>query len=178
MPGRRLRPNPSRLATVAVALALAAGAAATSVAGSVAATATPHPAANQHPSATRDGASLARSGGAVVATRRTHLGTILVTGSGITLYLFEKDGHNVSHCDAACASAWPPYMTSGNPKARGKAKSGKLGSIKRGSGRQVTYAGHPLYSYFADSKPGQTNGEGSDSYGARWYAVKPSGGAA
>ena len=40
---------------------------------------------------------------------------------------------------------------------------------------QVTYAGHPLYTYTADTKPGEAKGNDFSSYGAEWYALLPSG---
>ena len=47
---------------------------------------------------------------------------------------------------------------------------------KRSDGsREVTYAGHPLYYYAGDSAPGQTNGQGSDSFGSPWWVVSPAG---
>lgn len=51
-----------------------------------------------------------------------------------------------------------------------------LGTTKRGDGTtQVTYKGHPLYTYAGDQKAGDTNGQGVSAYGAKWYAVTPSG---
>jgi hypothetical protein len=51
-----------------------------------------------------------------------------------------------------------------------------LGVTKRiDSKRQVTYAGHPLYTFIADKKAGQTNGEGLTNFGAAWNVVTASG---
>ena len=51
-----------------------------------------------------------------------------------------------------------------------------LGVIKRTDGkRQVTYAGHPLYTFVGDTRAGETTGEGLTDFGAAWYAVAPSG---
>jgi Secreted repeat of unknown function len=41
--------------------------------------------------------------------------------------------------------------------------------------QQVTYAGHPLYSFVGDKSAGQTSGEGLNNFGAEWYAVSASG---
>ena len=41
--------------------------------------------------------------------------------------------------------------------------------------KQVTYAGHPLYTYAGDAKPGAVQGQGLDQFGAEWYVVAPSG---
>ena len=51
----------------------------------------------------------------------------------------------------------------------------KLGTIKRGGGSEVTYAGHPLYLYAGDSAPGQTNGQDLNQFGAGWYALSGAG---
>jgi predicted lipoprotein with Yx(FWY)xxD motif len=100
----------------------------------------------------------------------------LVDGSGRTLYLFEADTSSTSTCSGACAAAWPPATTQGAPKATGEAKASLLGTTKRSDGStQVTYAGHPLYQYAGDTAPGDTNGAGSEEYGAEWYPVTPTG---
>ena len=39
----------------------------------------------------------------------------------------------------------------------------------------MTYAGHPLYYYAADGKPGDTAGQGLNQFGAKWYVLAPSG---
>jgi predicted lipoprotein with Yx(FWY)xxD motif len=124
-------------------------------------------------------AALAAKGSskATVKTRSTSLGTILVDSKGRTLYLFEKDTKNKSKCSGACAANWPPTLVSGKPTAGGKAVSSRLGTTKRADGkRQVTYAGHPLYTFVLDkNKPGSTKGEGVDAFGAEWYVVGPNG---
>ena len=52
----------------------------------------------------------------------------------------------------------------------------KLASTKRTDGKaEVTYGGHPLYTYAGDAKPGDVQGQGLDQFGAEWYAVAPSG---
>ena len=104
------------------------------------------------------------------------LGPILVDGQGHTLYLFQKDSNGMSNCSGACARIWPPEVTKGSPKAAGGASAAKLGTVKRGDGTmQVTYAGHPLYTYTADTGPGEAMGNGLDLYGAIWNAVQPNG---
>ena len=51
-----------------------------------------------------------------------------------------------------------------------------LGLTKRADGhRQVMYAGHPLYTFVGDRKPGQTAGEGLNEFGGRWNALDSSG---
>jgi predicted lipoprotein with Yx(FWY)xxD motif len=112
---------------------------------------------------------------AIVSVRRTKLGRILVDGSGRTLYLFEKDRHGRSKCSGACAKGWPPLMTHGKPRAEHGAVARLLGTTRRASGTQVSYAHHPLYRFVGDTRAGQTNGEGSKAFGAEWYVLAPNG---
>ena len=114
---------------------------------------------------------------ATVSATSTSLGTILVDGSGRTLYLFEKDQSDQSACAGGCASAWPPDQSSGTPKAGSGVKASLLGTIKRSDNTtQVTYNHHPLYYYSGDSGAGQQNGQGLNAFGAAWFVVAPAGG--
>ena len=113
--------------------------------------------------------------GAVVDLRSTPLGKTLVDGQGRTLYLFEADSAGRSNCQGACASAWPPYLSSGAPQAGSGVAAGQLGTIGGSGGGQVTYHGHPLYYYAGDARPGDTTGQGLDQFGAKWFVVAPNG---
>ena len=94
----------------------------------------------------------------------------------MTLYDFQRDTATKSACYGTCAKIWPPLMTSGAPKAGGGAQAAKLGTIKRTDGKtQVTYDGHPLYTYTADMSPGETSGNGITSFGGSWHTLGPSG---
>lgn len=116
------------------------------------------------------------AGRATIAAAPSSLGRILVNGQGRTLYLFERDTRRKSTCYGACASVWPSVTTSGAPKAGRGADRRKLGTTRRRNGTlQVTYNGHPLYTYTGDAKRGQTNGEGIDGFGGEWYVVSPAG---
>jgi len=117
-----------------------------------------------------------RVSAATVGVRHTSLGRVIVNSKGRTLYLFEKDTSRRSACSGQCAQFWPPLLTHGAPVARTGVKQSLLGKIRRADGtQQVTYAGHPLYLYVGDSKPGQTNGEGSQEFGAGWDVLSASG---
>lgn len=122
-------------------------------------------------------ASAAASGAKVVITTATSsAGTFLTDGSGRAVYLWVKDTGDASACTGACAGAWPPVTTTGTPTASGSAKASDLGTITRSDGsKQVTYDGHPLYYFAGDSGPGTATGQGSDSFGAKWWLVSPSG---
>jgi predicted lipoprotein with Yx(FWY)xxD motif len=116
------------------------------------------------------------AGRAAVALASSKLGKILVDAGGRTLYLFEADTGTTSTCDGACASAWPPLQTTGKPTAGPGVRAGELGTTKRTDGTtEVTYHGHPLYTYAGDGGPGQTNGQGIDGFGAEWYVLSSAG---
>jgi predicted lipoprotein with Yx(FWY)xxD motif len=118
------------------------------------------------------------SGAAAIVSTATvpKLGKVIVDAKGFTLYDFHKDKGGKSACYGGCAKVWPPLTTTGEPEAGEGAMTSKLGTIKRKDGTlQVTYAGHPLYTYTADRKPGDANGNDFSSFGAEWYALQPSG---
>jgi predicted lipoprotein with Yx(FWY)xxD motif len=121
-------------------------------------------------------ASSAPSSQAVtVMTAKSSLGTILVDGKGMTLYLFTKDtqGSGTSTCEAGCLAAWPPLL--GKPTAGTGADQTMLGTLTRTDGTsQVTYNGWPLYYWAQDSAPGQTTGQGVQNV---WWVVSPTGAA-
>ncbi|MFE5209438.1 hypothetical protein [Streptomyces sp. NPDC056600] len=104
------------------------------------------------------------------------LGKILADGQGRTLYLFEADTSTKSTCDGACAGAWPPLTTQGAPKAGPGVDASKLSTTTRDDGKkQVVYNGHPLYSYKGDGAAGDTNGQGLDQFGAKWFVLDAAG---
>lgn len=115
------------------------------------------------------------------ASRNPKLGgtEVLVDSQGFVLYAFSKDPTNTFHpqCNGSCASTWPPLILSGSaPVASGAALGTQLGAIKRSDGQlQVDYAGHPLYTYALEKKPGQTLGSGVKSFGGTWHALTPKG---
>ena len=113
---------------------------------------------------------------ATVSLRETKLGPILVSARGRTLYLFAKDRNGKSACRASCARFWPPLLSNGKPTAGRGVRPLLLGTTKRADGGlQVTYKRHPLYTYALDKRAGQTRGEGSFAFGAKWYAVSANG---
>lgn len=114
--------------------------------------------------------------GVVSVADNPKLGKIIVDSNGFTLYDFHKDKGTKSACYGACAKVWPPLLSSAAPKAQEGAEASKLGTTKRTDGTsQVTYAGHPLYTYVVDKKPGDVAGNDFSSFGAQWYALTPSG---
>ena len=60
----------------------------------------------------------------------------------------------------------------------GAANDAQAATIHRSDGTtQITYAGHPLYFYAGDAKPGDTKGQGIDLDGGKWWLVDPTGNA-
>jgi len=110
---------------------------------------------------------------AVVTTRKTKLGTILVNSKGRTLYMFVPDHRKKVTCKGSCAVAWPPLKLKKGlkPTAGGAARKKLLGL----DGRVVTYNRWPLYTYIGDSKPGQANGQAQNLNGGLWYVLSPAG---
>jgi predicted lipoprotein with Yx(FWY)xxD motif len=117
--------------------------------------------------------------GATVQTRNIKgLGTVLVNSRGRTLYMFKPDNRKRVTCKGQCAAIWPPLKLKSGQTATvgGAAKKSLLGSDKNPSGgRVVTYNRWPLYTYVADSKPGQATGQALNLNGGLWYVLSPSG---
>ncbi len=99
-------------------------------------------------------------------------GKALVGSNGRTLYLFQADMHGTSACSGACAAAWPPDIVTGTPQAGSGVSQSLLGTITRTDGTvQVTYDGHPLYYFTADTAAGTAHGQGVKAFGAEWYVI-------
>jgi predicted lipoprotein with Yx(FWY)xxD motif len=117
-------------------------------------------------------ASASSGGSATVdVANNPKLGKILVDSKGMTLYTFAKDTGTTSMCTGKCAQFWPP-VTSSKPTGGSGVSSSMLGTTK---GSQVTYAGHPVYTFTLDKAAGQVNGNGLNEFGGVWNAVQPSG---
>ena len=116
---------------------------------------------------------------AKIQLRHTEVGKVLVDSSGFTVYRFSKDPRNSDTCVkiSGCTNLWPPLMSSGRPVAGPGVRSALLSTIKLpGGGRQVTYAGHPLYRYSAATEKGETGYVGAQQFGGSWYALNSAGG--
>jgi predicted lipoprotein with Yx(FWY)xxD motif len=113
-----------------------------------------------------------------VRLAQTSAGKILVDGSGFTLYTFTRDKRKRDACIKipGCLSVWPAVTTTRRPTAGSGVRSSLLGAIPlHGNVKQVTYAGHPLYTYAHDFAPYTTLNIGSYEYGGFWNAVKANG---
>jgi predicted lipoprotein with Yx(FWY)xxD motif len=120
--------------------------------------------------------SSASAGGTTIGVAQASSGMYLTGPSGHAIYLWKADTGDKSTCSGACASEWPPLTVSGSPSAASGVSQSDLGTITRTDGtKQVTYDGHPLYYFAGDSSASATAGEGSNSFGASWWLVAPSG---
>jgi predicted lipoprotein with Yx(FWY)xxD motif len=146
----------------------------------------------------------APTGPAVVSAATNSYGRVLVLGgsgpkAGCSLYLLTSDPRDaqsgaVFACPATAIDAlggatcandlWPALLTDGAPIAGRGVNRKLLGTVTRTdvvsgqSVQQVTYAGQPLYFFFQDEEPGETDGanlfDNVVSPTGTWYLVEPS----
>jgi predicted lipoprotein with Yx(FWY)xxD motif len=129
-------------------------------------------------SSSSSSASAAPIQGVAISMTKGSKGAYLTSSSGRALYLWVADTGDKSNCAGACASVWPPLLTRAAPVASSGVNAADLGTTTRSDGtKQVTYKGHPLYYYVSDTGPRQTTGQGSNSFGAKWWLVAPTGAA-
>jgi predicted lipoprotein with Yx(FWY)xxD motif len=94
--------------------------------------------------------------------------TVLTNAKGFTLYSFAPDTPAASKCYGSCAAYWPPVTGT----VTGQGLPGKVATITRtGGSHQLTYNGHPLYTYIGDTAPGQANGNNLNLNGGLWHEV-------
>jgi len=147
----------------------------------------------------------APTGPATVSAASTSFGRVLVVGSGpnagCSLYLITSDQlHALTGAPFACSDnanvrgkpcdtvLWPALLTDGAPIAGPGVNPRLLGTVTRtdlglpgvSSMEQVTYAGWPLYRFFRDETPGETEGANLNdpvtSPPGIWYLLNPRGG--
>jgi predicted lipoprotein with Yx(FWY)xxD motif len=122
------------------------------------------------------GQAVPATAGGTATLRTTTIGgvSVLTNSSGRTLYWFAPDTPSKSACYGTCAAYWPPVI--GNPAAGPGVTLSKIATIARTDGTiQVTYAGHPLYTYIGDTAPGQANGNDINLNGGFWHEVPAAG---
>ena len=123
-------------------------------------------------------APAAAGSGTTIKTMSTSKGTVLANSAGLSIYWFAIDTSTKSNCNGTCATFWPPVKGTAKAAA-GVSLPGQFGTITRSDGStQATYDGHPLYTYTADTAPGQANGNGINASGGVWHEVTASGAAA
>ena len=148
-----------------------------------------------------DPVTSAPTGPATVSAAWTRYGKVLVVGSGdyarCSLYLLTSDKlHALTGAPFACSDntnatgspcdtvLWQALLTQGAPIAGRGVNPTLLGTVTRtdlpglGPVQQVTYAGLPLYRFFQDETPGETEGanlfDPVTSPTGIWYLVQPS----
>jgi predicted lipoprotein with Yx(FWY)xxD motif len=115
----------------------------------------------------------AASGSSALKTTTIGGASVLTNAGGFTLYWFVPDTSTKSNCNGSCATYWPPVK---GPATAGSGVTGTLGTITRSDGStQATYDGHPLYTYAADTAPGQAKGNGLNVSGGVWKEMTASG---
>jgi predicted lipoprotein with Yx(FWY)xxD motif len=98
--------------------------------------------------------------------------SVLTNTKGFTLYTFALDKGTTSACSGACAAAWPPQTALAAVKS-------PYSTVKRSDGSaQLTFNGHPLYTFTGDTAPGKASGNGVNAFGGLWSEVPASGAAA
>ncbi len=113
--------------------------------------------------------------GTEIVVAESEYGPILFDSRQQAIYLFDKEDSAASECYGACAEAWPPVLTDGEPEAGEGVDAKLIGTVDRDDGStQVSYAGHPLY-YYAHEGPGQVLCHDVDEFGGLWLVVEPSG---
>lgn len=89
-------------------------------------------------------------------TNVAHLGDVLTTPQGQTLYKHLKDGLNNASCSDVCALSFAPYIPT-----QGAAPGKRYSFFMRADGiNQWAFEGQPLYVFRGDLAPGQKNGDG------------------
>jgi len=112
--------------------------------------------------------------GTAIKAGDSQYGQVLFDGQDQAVYYFDKEKTAASECYGACAEAWPPVLTEGEPRAAGGADAAMLGTTERNDGTtQVTYDGRPLYYY--DEPAGEVSCHNVDEFGGLWLAVQPNG---
>jgi predicted lipoprotein with Yx(FWY)xxD motif len=113
--------------------------------------------------------------GVEITTADSQFGEALFDGDQRAIYYFDKEQTAASECYGACAEAWPPVLTDGDPQAQGGADAKLLGTTERDDGStQVTYNGRPLY-YYVDDPAGEILCHNVNEFGGLWLAVQPNG---
>lgn len=119
--------------------------------------------------------SAATEQAAAVMLADSDVGEIIADGQGRSLYLLTADSPGESTCFDACAAAWPPFTVEDDPAAGEGVDQSLLGTIDRDGAMHVTYGDWPLYYFQGDGGPGETAGQGIESFGGVWWLVGPDG---
>ncbi len=120
----------------------------------------------------------ATQAGIKIESGSSEFGQMLFDRTGQAIYLFDIEKTSRPRCYDACAEAWPPVLTKGDPVAGQGVDSSLLGTTERRDGTaQVTYNDHPLYFYAHEGKR-EVKCHNVFLNGGNWYVVQPDGDAA
>jgi predicted lipoprotein with Yx(FWY)xxD motif len=120
--------------------------------------------ASRHPAPSR-AAPVTNPAPGTLRVSNTALGPVLVDARGRTLYARDRDTRTRVTCTGRCAKRWPPLLVAGRPTPGCPCVDpAKLATVQGRNGRQVTYAGHPLYRSTRDRAAGDTNGQGRQGF--------------
>ncbi|HEY2315418.1 MAG TPA: hypothetical protein VGH96_17545 [Streptosporangiaceae bacterium] len=155
------RPRIIMAGVALAALAVAGGLTAASAGGST-------PAAAAGAASTNRMSATVRTASASVAGNTE---TILVTSQGLPLYIYRPDTATGSLVTGGLAQLWPPLTS---PAVAGAGVTGKVAVLTDVNGQQVTYNGHPLYT-FADDQAGQVTGQGVQNFFVATPGISPIG---
>ncbi len=96
---------------------------------------------------------------------------IIVDGKGKTVYVYKPDGTSTtSKVPAALKAAWPAVTAASGDHGVGPGLS--AAKLSANGANQLAYNGHLLYTFSADTKPGDAKGQG---LGSVWYVLSPDG---
>jgi predicted lipoprotein with Yx(FWY)xxD motif len=112
--------------------------------------------------------------GPVKTVKVAKFGQILVNTHNQALYYWDKDTHGRVTCTGACAKAWPPMLLAKGVMVPTKVAGamGKFGVVMGAGGtHQLSFNGHPLYTYSGDKKPLQVLCDGVDG----WHVMHAAG---
>lgn len=113
--------------------------------------------------------------GAEIELGDSQFGPMLFDSNDQAIYLFTKESGPKADCYGACAAAWPPVLTKGEPVAGKGLKQRLLGTAERQDGStQVTYNGHPLY-FYVNEGPGEVRCHNVVQFGGTWLVLGPDG---
>ena len=105
-----------------------------------------------------------------LTVQHSPVGPILATGGGATLYDFTPDAPKHSAClNDGCVFQWPPLLARGPTRAGPGVRPSLVGTLRRPDGStQLSYGGHPLYTYAVDGTPGPARTGPCASSGGHW----------
>jgi predicted lipoprotein with Yx(FWY)xxD motif len=106
----------------------------------------------------------------IMVTVNAQYGQILTDMDGYTLYYLAEDtpGAETSACTQKCLDSWSPFNVI-TIQVSPPLQADDFNIFPRADGiKQVTYQGWPLYHYYGDQEPGDTNG---NDVNGTWYVM-------